>query len=249
MQRLLTSIVNDIRAGKNIEAYIVITAAIVIGVLSLVQDLVPVNIQLAVLLGAVAVLVFKSVTQQRPTLDLDDVLHDRQSFGPFRDFIHDGKVLWIYGASAVNVIRSADVIESEILDRGGELRVLFQNPDEKASVDILLQQLDKYYDLLTDIQQVKDTLKRMKHSPKNHNIECRMVPYSPGFSMTIVDPDGRDGRLIVEFYGYNNEKIQERMHIEIRRDSSQHWFEYWKKQYLLMWDSATASEAAVTATE
>ncbi len=247
MLRTLKTILDDIFAFRNIETYVTVFVALVVIVLSLIQDAVPLNIQMAVLLAAVALLVLKSVTQERRTIDLDDVLHDRKDFRPLREFIHGGHTLWVYGPSAVNVIRSADAIKSEILDRGGTMRVLMQNPKETASVAILQQQLDKIHDLLGDIQQVQDTLGRVTEVSKNGRIEYRLLPYSPGFSMIVVDPEGRDGRLIVEFYGYSNQQIQERMHIEIRRDSSQHWFEYWKNQYEVMWDNASAPDPTATA--
>jgi Ca2+/Na+ antiporter len=238
MRRTLRTIFDDLLAFRNIETYVTVLIAVVVIVLSLVQDVVPLNIQMAVLLAAVALLVLKSATQERRRIDLDDVLQDRQDFRPLREFIRGGRTLWVYGASAVNVIRSADEIKTEILDRGGELRVLMQDPNEIASLTILEQQLDKIHDLRGDIQQVHDTLGRLLRVAGQARIEHRLLPYSPGFSMIIVDPEGRDGRLVVEFYGYSNEQIKERMHIEIHRDNSQHWFDYWKHQYEVMWDSA-----------
>jgi hypothetical protein len=238
MLRTLKKIFADILSGKNLDTYITVAAAIVVGVLTLIQDVVPENLQMAVLLGAVALLVYKSMTQERQQIDMDDVLQDRQDFRPLREFIKNGRTVWVYGASAVNVVRSADELKSEILDRGGELRVLMQDPNERASIAILERQLDKIHDLQNDIQQVQDTLGRLARVSTKATIEYRMVPYSPGFSMMIVDPEGREGRLVVEFYGYSNEQIKERMHIEIHRDNSQHWFDYWKHQYEVMWESA-----------
>lgn len=244
MRRALQTIFEDILAFRNIEAYVTVLVALLVIILSLVQDEVPLDIQMAVLLAGVALLVLKSVTQQRREIDLDDVLQDRQDFRPLREFIRGGRTLWVYGASAVNVVRSADDIKSEILDRGGELRVLVQDPSQAASLAILQQQLDKIHDLPADIQQVQDTLGRLARFSNQSKIEYRLLPYSPGFSMIVVDPDGRDGRLVIEFYGYSNAQIKERMHIEIRRDNSQHWFDYWKNQFEVMWDSARPPAAS-----
>jgi Ca2+/Na+ antiporter len=243
MRRTLKTILDDLLSFRNIETYVTLLVALVVIVLSLVQDAVPLNVQMAVLLAAVALLVFKSVTQERQQIDLDDVLQDRQDFRPLREFIRGGRTVWVYGASAVNVIRSADEIKSEVLDRGGELRVLMQDPNEAVSLSILERQLDKIHDLQGDIQQVQDTLKRLARFSDHSRIEYRLLPYSPGFSMIVVDPDGREGRLVVEFYGYSNEQIKERMHIEIRRDNSQHWFDYWKGQYEVMWNSGHPPDA------
>ncbi|MEO8396444.1 MAG: hypothetical protein ABI700_25850, partial [Chloroflexota bacterium] len=67
-----------------------------------------------------------------------------------------------------------------------------------------------------------------------------LLPYNPGFSMLIVNPTGGNGYLTVEFFGFHNKLIDERMHIVIERRSSQYWFEYWVKQYQTMWDASKA---------
>ncbi len=70
-------------------------------------------------------------------------------------------------------------------------------------------------------------------------IDYRLLDYSPGFSIVVVDPDGKDGRLVIEFFGYHNDLINDRMHLQIERRSSQYWFEYWAKQYQMMWESGS----------
>jgi hypothetical protein len=68
-------------------------------------------------------------------------------------------------------------------------------------------------------------------------VEYGVIPYSPGFSITVVDANGKNGRLVIEFYGYQNELINDRMHIVVTRQQSQYWFEYWAKQFDIMWES------------
>jgi hypothetical protein len=100
---------------------------------------------------------------------------------------------------------------------------------------ILRQQLDPNNNLDHDITGSLFTLQRMAGWGK---LEYRLAPYNPGFSLLIVDPDGKDGRLTVEFFGFHNQLIDERMHILIERRTSQYWFEYWEKQYEIMWDAS-----------
>ena len=76
----------------------------------------------------------------------------------------------------------------------------------------------------------------------NGTVEYGYLPYSPGFSLVIVNPSGRNGRLVVEFYGYANDLITDRMHLEISRNQSQYWFEYWEEQFKVMWDAARKLE-------
>jgi hypothetical protein len=239
MMRTLRRIGNDIVERRNLESYAASLLAFAVAIFSVIQDSVSQNLQTAALLAGIGLLVFKTTEpKDAGVLDLEDVLKDRQSYGKLRDFIHNGKTVWIYGASAVNVLRNIDEIKREVLDAGGEVRVLMQDPLETGSMDILYKQLDKMHDLRRDIENSQDIIQRVKERFGRGSIEHRFVPYSPGFSLLIVDPDGKDGRLVVEFYGYQNELITERMHLEIHRHQSSHWFEYWENQFRLMWDSA-----------
>lgn len=231
--RTLRRIFEDVLAGKNIEAYVVAAIAVVLAILGVLDNAIPQDWKLTAILASLALLVFNTTRPDKQAVDLDAVLLDRQSFGAFQEVIKGKRVLWIYGPSAINVLRDGPHIKREILDRGGEVRVLIQDIDAQAGMEILGQQIDKTVDLVNSIRMSGDILKSMKTWG---NIDLRVLPYSPGFSLVVVDPDARDGKAIVEFFGYRNELITERMHIEITRQQSQHWFEYWARQFQTMWD-------------
>lgn len=234
--RLLKRITSDFASGKNVEGYIFSAAALVLAIVGLVDDALPDDVKMAVLLAAVGLLVFKTTTPEKKEADLDSVLLDRQSFDPFREFIHGAKELCIYGPSAVNVLRDASDIRREVLEKGGNVRVLLQDPEEASGMDILNRQLDKIFVLEDAIKTSLRTLDTMTTWQTPGKVEYGVVAYSPGFSLVVVDPDGRDGRLIIEFYGYQNQDIVDRMHIVITRQQSQYWFEYWAKQFNVMWE-------------
>lgn len=236
LMRLIKRIVSDIAEGRHIESYIVTLVAVVLAVIGVIDDVVPDSVKFATVLAALALLVFQSTRPEETAPDLDSVLLDRQSYGAFREFITNAQELWIYGPSAVNVLRNAADIKTEVLDKGGSVRVLLQDIDSELGMKVLYQQLDKVYDLADDIKSSERTLKSMQ-AWASDRVAYGYLPYSPGFSLIIVDPDGKNGRLIIEFYGYQNALITERMHIMIERRQSQYWFEYWDKQYQIMWDS------------
>lgn len=240
--RTFKRIAQDILAGKNLETYAIALVAFGLAVAGLIEDSLSQDVKLAAILAGIGLLVFKTTAPEEGRVDLDKVLRDRQSFGSFRGFIHGGRVLWVYGASAVNVLRNAADIKQEILDKGGEVRILLQDPRQEASVDILRQQLDPIHSLDDDLETALRTIRNMQSWKVPGKIEYAFVPYSPGFSMTVVDPDGRDGRLIVEFYGFTNQLVTDRMHLEIHRATSNYWFEYWASQYIHMWEAARRPE-------
>jgi hypothetical protein len=234
IERGLRRILNDIVRFRNIEAYVIAAVGVALVLLDVVGE-VDQGLQLTVITAALALLVFRATRPEQRAVDLDEVLKDRQSYGAFREFIQGGKVLWIYGPSNVNVLRESADIKREILDKGGQVRVVIQDPANEPNMAILRQQLDPNNDLDHDIKGSLFTLNKML---KWGDVQYRLAPYSPGFSLTVIDPDGRDGRLVVEFFGFHNEFIRDRMHIVIERRQSQFWFEYWAQQFEIMWETA-----------
>jgi hypothetical protein len=228
-RRIFTDLVNL----RNVDAYVVSFVGVLLIVLDVVGT-VELDTYLSVITAALVVMLFRTTTPPKREIDLDQVLHDRQSYTPLREFIQGARTVWVYGPSAVNVLRESASFKREILDRGGEVRVLLQDPAEAASMSVLRQQLDPNNNLDHDIQGSLFTLEKMRAWGK---VEARLLPYNPGFSILIVDPDGKDGRLTVEFFGFHNSLIDERMHLLIERRSSQYWFEYWTQQYQIMWDA------------
>ena len=246
-QRFFKRLASDFASGQNIEAYVVTFLGFALIIIDLLDNaagsdgtpLISDSIKLTALLAAVLLLLFRDTRPEEEEIEMDKVLLDRQAYGPYREFIAGGRVLWVYGPSSINVVRDGSFVDA-ILETGGNVRILIQNPKNTASMEILTRQLDQIYKLDSDITTSIDILRRMKQiHPK---LEYRFLDYSPGFSMSIVDPDGRNGHLVVEYFGYQNRNIKSRMHLNINRSQSAFWFEYWEHQYRQMWDEAKSDE-------
>jgi len=247
LQRFLKRIANDVAAGKNLEAYFVTILGLGLVIVDIFDNLnntqgdpiIPDSIKLTVLLAAVLLLLFRDTRPDEQEIELDKVLLDRQAYGPYREFIVSGRVLWVYGPSAINVVRDGSFVDA-ILEKGGSVQILIQNPKSTATMKILTRQLDQVYPLENDINTSVDILRRLK--AMHPKLEYKFLDYSPGFSMSIVEPDGRGGHLVIEYFGYQNKTIKSRMHINISRSQSAFWFEYWEQQYRQMWNEALTDE-------
>ncbi|MBC7811174.1 MAG: hypothetical protein H7175_08510, partial [Burkholderiales bacterium] len=215
------SVGDDLRNREHLETYLLIVLVVALFILDLFGDVLNDDRKLTLIIASLLVLIFKTRKElkvddvkresdrvikamngliQAP-VELDQVLQDRQSYAPFREFVQDATVLWVYGASGINVLKNTKDINSIVGKPNGQLRVIIQDPTHTASMNILHQQLDKYNDLQSDIQSTMFTLTALakQYSGK---MEHRLLDYSPGFSLLVVDPDGPNGRLSVEFYGY-----------------------------------------------
>lgn len=234
MYRTFKQLVVTIRSNP------VAALTVVVGIAVIVLDLVgsvSLEVYLNVILASLALLLFRDMRARITTPDLDAVLEDRTSLPNLLDFIKGARALWIYAPSGINILANAPFFRSELLERGGEFRMMLQDLQESDYVEALSRQLDTDSALAKDIDLSLDRLRKLTAN-RNWNAHYRLLGRSPGFSIVIVDPYGRDGRLYVEFFGYRNETINQRMHITIHKDASQHWFDYWVGVYERMWDDA-----------
>ncbi len=223
---------------RNVDAYVVAAVGVALVVLDVIGSA-DLSVNLSVMMAALVVLLFRTTTPPDQAVDLDRVLLDRQSYAPSASSFAAGARSGFTVRRRSTSCTSSGDLKREILDRGGSVRILIQDPEIEASLAILRLQLDPNNVLEHDIKGSLYTLGRMQSWG---SVDYRLLDYSPGYSIVIVDPDGKDGRLTIEFFGYHNDLITDRMHLQIERRSSQYWFEYWAKQYKLMWEAGRPNQ-------
>jgi hypothetical protein len=251
LQRFLSRVFADLKARRNLDSYVISAAALVAAVLGLLNDIVPPQFQMTILLAGVALLVLNlSAPEEGGAGRLDDYLNDRANLGPFRERIQAAHKLWIYAPSAANILRTenADAIRKGILAHpDGEFRIIIQDPAASEAVQILIKQLDESLDfqiqsLPDEIQKTIKQLRLMRSWTTTGKFDYRLLEYGPGFSLVAVDPHKPDGVVIVEIHGFHNESTESRMNIEITRQQSERWYTYWVNQFEYMWQRARPNE-------
>jgi hypothetical protein len=249
IERMLGRIYQDIVRGKNIEAYGVSGLAIVLAVLGVIGEVVSQEILLAAMLAALSLLVFHLTVPSEGKTNIDDILRDRSDFkSPFRELLYHVEKLYVYAPSASSLFNGdyPAHMRSEILEKGGEIQVVLQDPKEEAALTIIEKQLDETTEYSVEDMRpsLKNTIERLERMIqwKVGKIEYRLLPFSPGFSLVAIDPHKSSGMLIIEFHGFQNKGVTQRMHIEIKKEESPYWFEYWIKQFESMWQAARIPE-------
>ncbi len=244
MRSFLQSVFTDLRARRNLDVYVVATLALILAMLSVIPDAVSNEAQNGIILASLGLLVINLRADRRHDGSLDEFLGTRAELRiPFRDRLKGVEQLYIYAASAANVLNAdhMDVLHDEILDKkSGVLHVILQNPHEDAAVKILVRQLDqsteRMVQSLTD--EIPNTIRRLRHVKDwktRGKFAYKLLDYSPGFSLVAVDPHRNSGYIIVEFYGFHNESTDKRMSITIYKRESDYWFSYWWRQFEAMW--------------
>ncbi|GIK30079.1 MAG: hypothetical protein IT298_05845 [Chloroflexi bacterium] len=244
---MFSRIGRDLRARRNIESYLVTLVAGIIAVVGLIDDVVPDSVKTSVILGALGLLVFNMTRPAEGKASIEDYLHSRPELGSLPDRLKGARKLWIYAPSAANVLAGPNLDaarQSVLSQRGGELRVIIQDPNKPQAVALLSEQLDKSVDFQHQHlpEEIANTLKKFAtigewNTPGR--FEGRLLPYSPGCSMVIIDPDKASGVAIIELYGWHLQSTSERMSIEIQQAASPRWFGYWVEQFEFMWGDAT----------
>lgn len=252
LRNALSRIAHDFSAGRHIESYVIVLIAAVIAAVGLIDDVVPDSVKMSVILAALALIVFSLTRPAEAKASIEDYLHNRPELGPFADRVKNARKLWIYGASATNILEGSnlDAIRRSILaDAKGELRVIIQNPDAADAVRLLKRQLDEsvdyhHQDLPVEIAKTLSKFQTIRSWNIPGTFEGRLLDYSPGFSLAIFDPDRPSGTVVLEVYGWHLQSTSERMSIEISQAASPRWFRYWVEQYEFMWADAKAPAAS-----
>jgi hypothetical protein len=121
------------------------------------------------------------------------------------------------------------------IQRGGtSARVVILDPSSPG-VDASRAQLDQSTDLDSALGASLATVSRLDALD---DFELRLLGVNPGFSLVVLDPRRVGGRLFVEFHGFQDDSIGDRMHLEIRRSQSLHWFEYSVGRFEAIWEVA-----------
>lgn len=239
----------DVKNRRYVDAYSAAFVAFVLAVLSLVGDIVPEQLRWAALLAGVGLLVLRITIPDDPQSNLDEVLNDRFAFDayPITDRLKNAEEIWIFAPTAINLLsaHNCEILRTGALSRpSGVVRVVVLNPGNDRAVQLATRHLDDsldypIQDFSTALQTTIRLLGAMAAWQVNGSFEYRLLDYNPGFSFVATDPSGHDGRLIVEFHGFHNEATSSRMHIELVRKQSDHWYAYWADQFNRIWDAAS----------
>ena len=68
------------------------------------------------------------------------------------------------------------------------------------------------------------------------NLELRLLLYIPSFGIIAIDPTEADGVIYVEIYRHKS--LEENAEFKLERECDQRWYEYFLRQYNVLWESA-----------
>jgi len=242
----LRRIGRDVLRRRHLDAYVVAAVALVLSLLTLVgvgSD----DVRWSVTLAALAILVYR-VTLPERSGDADTVLRSRAAFADttLASRFRAARTLWVYGPSAVYLLGGStgtDLRRTVLARPDGSVRVAVLDPASPEVVALTARHLDEALDygmktLPEALAETVPLLERLAGWDTAGRFEYRFAPVNPGFSLVGIDPEEPHGLLIVEFHGFHNESTESRMHVELTRRASEHWYEYWLDQFRSLWSAS-----------
>lgn len=242
----LRRIGGDLLRRRHLDAYVVAAVALALALLTLLgggSD----DVRWSVALAALGILVYR-VTLPERTGDVDAILQSRAAFADttLSSRFREARTLWVFGPSAVYVLggSTGSVLRKTILARpDGVARVAVLDPEATDLVALTARHLDDGLDygmkrLPEALAETVTLLERIAGWDTAGSFEYRYAPVNPGFSLVGIDPEERHGVLIVEFHGFHNESTESRMHIELTRPLSEHWYAYWLDQFTSLYQTS-----------
>lgn len=203
-------------------------------------------------LAAVGILVLRITISDVAENTYNELLRDRFDFDstPFTRRLDDATEVWVFAPSAINVLsaQNCDALRGRILSKpGGVLHVVILDPEDSRATQLAIRQLDDSVDYpIQDFRDSQQTVVRQLRAMSNWcnegSFEYRFLEYNPGFSLVAINPNARNGHIIVEFHGFHNVATSSRMHIEISHQDSDQWFAYWVDQFNQIWQSSSVPQ-------
>lgn len=246
--RWLQKIGRDLKARQHIDAYALTVVVFAFAFLSIFSDRLDENLRWAVLFSGVGLLLYRLTLPEEPAEPHTGLLHDRSVYDvvPLSSLLAQARDVRVFAPSAVNLLsaQTCELMRNTVLARErGNVRIVILDPLEKAAVRQTAKQLDDSIEfpvqrLPAALDSTMERLRLMSGWKTAGEFEYRLLSYSPGFSLVLVDPETPRGRVIVEIHGFHNASTSSRMHLELTRGRDERWFAYWLNQFDHMWEAA-----------
>jgi len=247
--RFLQRAWSEIKQGENIDLYLIVLAAFLVGAISLLgvtTGNLTASVTLAIL-GLIAIATIKNRHEfeqaVRSLIELkgnaravDFFLTDKkiseQSFS-------SANTIFLLGMTLGRTTREYMYVLGERLIAGAKIRIVILDP----TMDALLEQLTLRSSGKTSIEYWRSRLETIKtvirviaETPNAKGIlEVGYLPYIPSFGFIMIEPDERNGVCFVELYHHKSAKPNPTFCLHVGSDPD--WYKFFREQFEILWMS------------
>jgi hypothetical protein len=251
--KYMREIFQDIRRGENVDVYLTILVAFVIIILDTlgIDD----NVLIPAVLLVLGLLAFSTLATRKTLESLGgaiqgikkqvsakSILKSRDDYPPFQVMLEKAHTICFVGISSINIVSQwgAFLYQEKISKQMANVQFLLLNPDSPDTTLSAKTVRAKTEDVRADIVRALSILETMNSNQTGGGgkLDVKLSQYAPKFSMILLDPLEKTGKIYVEFIGYAISPIHRRPHIEINKAEDGDWYDYFLYQYQQIWDDA-----------
>ncbi|MGI5243283.1 hypothetical protein [Dactylosporangium sp. CA-139066] len=233
---------------RAVEVYAFAASAFVLAAVSTVSDVLSDNLRWATALTGIGLLALHAARAQGAGPPTETVIGDRSRFRdhPLTGRLADAREIWIFGLTAGNVLNAETcrILRDGVLTRpDGRVRVAVLDPLAHNAVALADDRMRAgvefpFVGLTASLNRSTMTLYNITHWPLPGEFAYRYFAHDTGFSLVVVNPQQRDGEVIVEFHGFKNRSTTTRMHLRFTATTDPHWYAYWLDQFEAIWQQS-----------
>jgi hypothetical protein len=242
----LRRVVSDLRLGRNLDGYLTIAVALIVGVLSYL-DIVPTTKVTSLILAVLAVLAFSLITSRAELAEAVTLrLEPRQQF--LADFPpelvqarNSSDDIYLIGVDLARTIETSFAAFEDRLRSGANIRVLLTDPQaDDAAIDTRTQfSRPEITDMRTEIGHALRKLERLKKLTDGR-LQVRITRSALKFGLNFVDVTKPSATLYIQLYSYRLPGESRPMFRLTAADGE--WFQCYRDQAEALWDDAAVFE-------
>ena len=247
--KTLTQAWSEIKQGENIDLYLMVGAAFLVGAISLfgvTSSTLTTSVTLA-LLGLLAIATLKNRHEWGHAID---ELIDHQRSARAEDFFVDERdaieqhlmeadEIFLLGMTLGRTTREHMHSLGQRLVSGAHIRIVILDPE----IDALLNQLSlrstgnttvEYW--RSRLQTVQMVIHVISETPNaTGELEVGYLPYIPSFGFAVFDLEGENGNCYIELYHHESAKPNPMFRLSATKDGD--WYRFFREQAEILWAS------------
>jgi hypothetical protein len=241
---LLRRVLDDLRRGENIDAYVTVLAAVALSVLN-IAGVLPASSLSGVILGVLALLAVGTLVT-RARLEAMASGADRARlpefpvrYGPdYQAAVDTDGDLWLQGVSLTRTITGSVFALERRLRLGHVVRVLLIQPDSRAA-QLAEDRLGVPADYQRRRFQTESSLGHLANLAEQAGgrLEVRLTEQELGFGATVIRAGTSRAVIYVEYYAYRG--IRDGLPLVITPADGR-WYDFHLGQIEALWEDATA---------
>lgn len=247
----MKSIWDDIRNRENLDVYTTIGLAIVISILG-AFGITSIEVVASTVLGVLGLIsvsllqnrrenerVLRSLSKLEAEISAVQYLKNRTDYPPLQETLANARMVCLMGPTLVNLFSSWSGYfrEQQMVKHGTKFRVLIIDPESEA-----VESMHRFFripssvDLKVDLRKTLSSIhSSIKIGVEPGSIEVKLLQAHPHYSMILVNPYDDDGKIFVEFVGFQV-PIHAHPHIELSRQKDGQWYDYFLAHFSRSWD-------------